>query len=319
MQFAIRLFASLCILLAQGCVHRVLQPNTQPEGTIAARSFDFNDGGNAIFFTLDKGMDAASAVTHPATFVFVVSGSDCVNMKGLLPHYFDGLEGASGGMRIFILHKRFIGTSDCGSRFIEMDHPSRWVEDQAEFILAQLSIAGMNFQRPSKLLLVGISEGAEVVPVLAGRISGVTHAALLGNGGMDPYDALQLQATKYGFTDAARHIDITCNGSPASFDRVVADRSCRYWSEMRSLRHTDNLLRLDIPLFVAMGEADRMVPIESAWHIRDRFAAAGRTTLRVLTVPSADHGFRKPDGSALPEVWRALEEWLHEETSGKNK
>ncbi|WP_334188146.1 alpha/beta hydrolase family protein [Noviherbaspirillum sp.] len=261
-------------------------------------------------------MDAAPADTHPATFVFVISGSDCISMKGLLPNYFDGLEGTSGGMRIFILHKRFIGTSDCGSQFIEMDYPSRWIEDQAEFILAQLSIAAMNYQRPSKLLLVGISEGAEVVPVLAGRIRDVTHAALLGNGGMDPYDALRLQATKYGFTDAARDIDIICNDSPASFDRVVADRSCRYWSEMRSLRHTDNLLRLDIPLFVAMGEADRMVPIESAWYIRDRFAAAGKTTLRVLTVPDADHGFRARDVSVLPQVWRRLEEWMQERTGG---
>ncbi len=262
-------------------------------------------------------MNASASAIHPATFVFVVSGSDCISMQDMLPQYFDGFEGGPGSMRIFILHKRFIGTSDCGSRFIEMDYPSRWADDQTEFILAQLFIARMNRQVPSKVLVLGISEGAEVVPLLARRIGDVTHAALLGNGGMNPYDALRMQAAKYGFADALREIDSICNDNPNSFREVVADRSCRYWSELRSLKHSDHLLQLDIPLFVAMGESDRMVPIESAWYIRDRFAAAGKTNLHVLAVRDADHGFRKQDGAALPLVWRTLARWLQGEISGR--
>lgn len=277
---------------------------------VPAREFLFKDGGNAIFFTLDKGTEGAPSGAYPATFVFVIGGSDCVSMGGMLPHYFDGLEGAPGGMRIFLLQKRFVGAPDCGRRFIDMDHPSRWAEDHAEFMMTQLSIARMNRQPPSKILLVGISEGAEVVPVLARQFSNVTHAALLANGGMNPYDAFRLQAAKYGFTDAAREIDIICNDSPESFYKVIAGRSCRYWSELRSLRHADNLLQLDIPLFIAMGEADRMVPIESAWYIRYRFAAAAKPNLEMLAIPGADHGFQKEDGSALPQVWQALEQWL---------
>lgn len=317
MQLTIRLIVTLCLLVSQGCVTHYLAPQAPSEAAVPARQFLFNDGGNAVFFTLDKGMDASASAIQPATFVFVVSGSDCISMQGLLPQYFDGLEGAPGGMRIFILHKRFIGTSDCGSRFIEVDHPSRWLDDQTEFILAQLSIARMNLQLPSKVLVLGISEGAEVVPLLARRIGAITHIALLGNGGMNPYDAFRLQAAQYGFTDAVREIDTICNDTPDSFRKVVADRSCRYWSELRSLKHTDNLLQLDIPLFVAMGEVDRMVPIESAWYIHDRFAAAGKSNLHVLAIPNADHGFRKQYGSALPQVWRTLEKWLEGKMNGR--
>jgi pimeloyl-ACP methyl ester carboxylesterase len=233
-------------------------------------------------------------------------------MHGMLPDYFDGL-GAAGAVRIFILHKRFVTTSvasRCSHAFMQADHPGRWLADQSEFIRAELAAAWAGGNAPQRIVIVGISEGAEIAPILARLVPGVTHVALLANGGMNPFDAYRLQAQRHGFGQAPDDIARRCDGTSASDDVEVAERTCRYWSELRALRHTDNLLVLDIPVFVAMGEADTMVPIESARFIRDRFSAQGKTNLQLLTFPDTGHDFRRGRETVLPYLWDAFERWL---------
>ncbi|MEO8171211.1 MAG: hypothetical protein ABI575_10165, partial [Oxalobacteraceae bacterium] len=134
-----RSFAWLSIALCQGCSFHGLPPALDAASTVPAQNFQFQDGGRAIFFTLDKSLSPESA-SRAETFVFVISGSDCTSMQYFLPHYFRGLEGESGPLRIFILQKRFIEERTwgrnlgCSRDFIKADHPSRWIADQTEFI-----------------------------------------------------------------------------------------------------------------------------------------------------------------------------------------
>lgn len=250
------------------------------------------------------------------TFLFVVSGSDCTSMQYFLPGYFRGLEGESGPLRIFILQKRFIEPRTwgrfwgCSTDFIKADHPGRWIADQSEFIHAQLALARQASTLPKRVVIAGISEGGDIVPVLARRIPAVTHAAIIGNGGMDPIDAYRLQAKKRGFAaelKALEALDRTAPANPDSPVHYIAGRTWRYWSELRQLTHTADLLALSIPISIAMGDADQAVPVESAWYIRDKFFQYGKSNLNLVVYPDTDHALWNGKYSRLPDFWHAFD------------
>jgi esterase/lipase len=315
MLFPYRIIPLLCLLLCQACSQLDIRSDAG-RTPVSTHEFYFDDGGKALYFVLDKrsAKDRVSdSPSQPLTFMFVISGSDCASMRGILPQYFDGLEGVSGAIRILILHKRFITNSavkHCSDEFMQADHPSRWIADQSEFIRHELSAARANGNAPKRIAIVGISEGAEVAPILAQRIQGITHLALLANGGMNPFDAYRLQAERLGFSDVLHDIERQCVGTSASDSITLAERRCRYWRELRDIRHTDNLLGLQLPIFIAMGEADAMVPTQSALLIQDKFAMQGKTTLQVHLFPNAGHDFRRGEESVLPYLWETFDHWL---------
>jgi pimeloyl-ACP methyl ester carboxylesterase len=305
---------ALFIALCGGCTQLDLLRRSYSEDSLPAQRFQYRDNGEAIFFVLNKSLRLPPS--DPDTYIFVISGSDCTSMKYLLPQYFRGLEGESGPMRIFVVHKRFIEerTSDrfggCSEAFIRSDHPRRWIADYIEFIESRLAQ-----RRPRRVVLVGISEGGEVVPLLARRIAGVTHVALLANGGMDPVEAYRMQARKYGLDEPVEVLaSLADQGAPDSddFGNRAGGRTWRYWSELRELEPTQNLLALEIPILVGMGEDDRSLPIEGAWQLRDRFAEQGKTNLTLVTYEGADHSLfdRENRVSRLPDFWHRLDLWI---------
>ena len=320
---------AICLLLMlsclmQGCVQLGEFPPPVSREAPEAQRFSFRDGGHAIYFTLDRrleSVDAKQASIPVSTYLFIVSGSDCTSMRYFLPQYFHGLEGRFGKIRIFMLHKRFIEahtwgrTLGCGEAFAKSDHPGRWIADQTEFIHAQLDAARRHQAMPKRVVVMGISEGGDIVPILARNIPGTTHAVILGNGGMDPFDAYQLQAHRHRFSEAIDALDALTRSTPADPDSTASGfggRSWRYWSELRQITHTRNLLALSIPILMAMGDADQAVPAESATYLRERFQQQEKANLTLLIYPGADHGLRVGGVSRLPEFWRAFDEWVSE-------
>lgn len=302
-------------MLCQACSHLQVRP------AIPAQTFQFQDGGTARYFSFDKRLEAdPSHITDApiASYLFVVSGSDCIDMQPLLPQYFRGLEGESGAIRIFILQKRFIRPSrwnlsqTCSADFIKADHPQRWLADQIEFIHTQLALAASTGTVPKRIALLGISEGGDIVPTLAQRIPRISHLAILGNGGMDTLAAYRMQAKKHGF---AEHLDALAvlNHPPTEPDAIenfIAGRSWRYWAELRDLQQSRLLLALDIPILIGMGTADQSVPVESALYTRTQAELHKRHNLTVLLYPEADHGLRSADHHHLPDFLFALDNLL---------
>ena len=287
------------------------RPQVPPERVHAER-FLFHDGGSAIFYMLHKQLPARPAL--PAkTVLFFVSGSDCASMQHFLPQYFRGLEGESGPIRIFILQKRFIDAqtwgpdTGCGTDFIKADHYAQWLADQTEFITSKLAGMGLR-EAPERIVIAGASEGGEVVPALARRIPGVTHAVIIGNGGMNPLDAYRLLLAGFPGKDASRALAAlqTLADRPADPDGVIdalGGRTWRYWSELAALRHTDNLLALEIPLWVAMGDADAALPVASARYLQQQFDLHHKDNLRLKIYPGADHGLKTNSRINLLDFW----------------
>lgn len=313
---------ALPLFLCQSCTYLAALRHTYTANAVPEQNFHFQDGGQAIYFTFDKRLDTRPPTAAPSaveTYLFVISGSDCTSMKYLLPQYFRGLEGESGPIRIFILQKRFIEARTwgrvlgCSEDFVKADHPQRWIADQAEFINAQLASAQNRAASPKRVVVLGISEGGDIVPVLARHIAGVTHAAILANGGMDPLDAYRLQAGKHGFNIAPntlQNMGPALPGGPDAAAHRIAGRTWRYWFELGQLKHTEGLLALTMPLLVAMGEADQAVPIESAQYLGDQFTQHGKSNLTLLSYPHADHALQSNTHSYLPDFWHAFDLWI---------
>ncbi|MGV8900266.1 MAG: alpha/beta hydrolase family protein [Burkholderiaceae bacterium] len=301
----------LLMVLCQGCSFSGMRPAVDSASLVPAQHFQFRDGGHAIFFALDKSL-ALEPATEPQTFIFVIGGSDCTSFQYFLPRYFRGLEGESGPLRIFILQKRYIEertwgrTLGCSRDFIKADHPSRWIADQTEFIRTQLDLARQRRASPQRIVVAGISEGGDIVPVLARAIPAVTHAVIIANGGMNPLDAYRLQAQRQGFSAALDALD-TPPADPDARAHYIGGRTWRYWAELRGLKHTENLLALSIPIWMAMGDADQAVPVASALYLRDQFALHGKTNLTLTVYPGADHSLQIRKYFLLTDFWRALD------------
>jgi len=298
------------LLCCAGCAGIAGSPGLAATPRLSTHEFRFADGGRALYFVIDKGPRATNT---PRTLMFVVPGSDCLSMAPFLPQYFDGLDGA-GALRIFILHKRFIGLHDdgrnCSAAYTAADHPSRWLADQSEFIEAQLEMAAANGERPKQVVALGISEGGEVVPLLARRFARISHLVIVANGGLNPADSLRLQAQRHGFADEAEAVRARCANTVDPDSAQAAGRSCRYWNELYALDPNASLMALELPILVAMGEGDALVAPDSARLLARQFERAGKQNLQLLLFPGANHALEKENISLLPYIWEALDRML---------
>lgn len=278
----------------------------------AAQSFAFRDGGVAFYFEIAKSLVVAAR--RRESWIFVFGGSGCIAMGPILPDYFRGLEGESGPLRVFVLHKRFVGafteSTPCSDDFVRWDHPRQWLADYQEFVESLLAHGD-----PGRVVLVGISEGGEVVPLLARRISRVTHVVLLGNPGADSLESYRALGEKHGIGEVDRVLRALREPPPLDPDSPkarVAGRSWRYWSELAELKTRESILELALPIMIGMGGADVLMPVELVQQTRDAHAKRGRGPLTLAVFPDADHGlFDASRGrNRLPDFWHQVDLWL---------
>lgn len=317
--------ASAGALPASANANMPLQPAT----------FTFADGGKALFYQWDKQpwQSAALAPSASASFatstmptapapvnlIFVVAGAGCASMGRYLPQYFTGWEGESGLTRISVLLKRHISAQangeTCSEAFIAADHLSQWRADQLAFIKTQLRQFSERGMRPRRVMLLGISEGAELVPLLAHDLPPVTHLALLANAGNSAIPTYRALAAIYPHMqqgwDVLQRALATQPVNPEQ--SRIHGRSWRYWSEIAGIDQTRNMLAARLPVFVGIGEADTLIPPGAANVLKKAFSDAGRSNLQLRIYPDADHGLRSPDKNYLPDFMWQLDQWLLED------
>lgn len=183
-------------------------------------------------------------------------------------------------------------------------------------------------KQPQKILALGHSEGSDVVAKLGTENRHITHFGYLsGSGHSQWYDfALfirqQVNRGELSEEDAAlqmdslfdRYRDIAAN--KGSIEKQWYGNSYKRWYGF-SEPPIDNLLQIDKPVFVAMGTADKSVPIESVYMIPVEFIRQGKDNLTFKTYPGLDHNFNVT-GPAGPskrhwnEVIRDFLKWAGE-------
>ncbi|MCB1987039.1 MAG: alpha/beta hydrolase [Burkholderiaceae bacterium] len=246
--------------------------------------------------------------------VIVVPGSGCAGLGAWADRYFAGLQHA----QVLVLHKRGVQPSartapgDCPAWFVQSDALSAWQAD------AQVAVQAWQAALPGSdvlpTVLVGISEGAELLPGLAPEVPRLSGLVLLSASGLDPREAAALQARRLGALaewDALGRLQ----ASPTPDSAVAQGRSLRYWRDLWHWRLAEPLRNGPWPLLQVWGEADALVPQEAYQAFAQR-AQARRAPYCHRSLPGADHGLQTATRDGVQQVWAWLEQWARQPALG---
>ncbi|MDD2720347.1 MAG: hypothetical protein PHH47_03470 [Gallionella sp.] len=247
------------------------------------------------------------ALATPARYrVIFIPGSGCTDMQPIADRYFRGLLHAE----VLVLQKPGVTPSDqpCTPEFVRHDALKSWAATAGQ---------ALRSASPTTLpqLLVGASEGAEILPYLSPQITNLRGLVMISSAGLDPRETLALQARRLGAEAAYREI-----GAAVASDQddltPLQGRTLKYWRDLWNWRVTEYLLVSPVPVIQVWGGNDSLIPAEAY----QRFA-----TLAVDAQPArppgkppyicserlaqADHGLQSRERDGLQWLWAKLEQW----------
>ena len=248
------------------------------------------------------------ALAPPARYRLVVlPGSGCTGFAPFAARYFASALHA----RVQVLHKPGVSLHagaaprHCPPAFDASDRLDLWQAD-ARAALQALWADSAASAPPLPLVLVGISEGAELLPALAPQAPRLAGLVLLSASGLDPVEAGALQAERLGAAGRWQQLGERVAGSEADA-QPVEGRSLAAWRVLWRWRMSDALIDGPWPLLQVFGSADALVP-PSAYA---RFAARAQDRTApwcAHALPGADHGLQGPAGDGVQTLWRWLED-----------
>jgi pimeloyl-ACP methyl ester carboxylesterase len=157
-------------------------------------------------------------------------------------------------------------------------------------------------KKQTKIILFGHSEGTEVVAKLGTINNKISNIGYFSGGGNAQYYDFILDIRKSvqrGETTEEESIIETeklfneikdIYEHPNSLTKKWLGHSYRKWSSSVE-PSIDNLLKIDIPIYVAHGAKDKAVPIESAYLIPIEFIRNKKSNLTFKVYPKLDHSF----------------------------
>ena len=251
--------------------------------------------------------------------VIVVPGSGCAGMGPWADRYFAGLLHA----QVLVLHKPGVDPNsrtppgDCPADFVQADALGAW-RDHARAALRADAVqrAGDSVLAALPQLLIGISEGAELLPALAPEVAMLAGVVLIGSSGLDPLEAGTLQAQRLGAAAAAQWQALgVAQASERPGSDVQQGRSLRYWRDLWRWSLQPALLAGPWPLLQVWGEGDALVPASA--YVAFTARAQGRVAPYCpRPLAGADHGLQRPARPAgqvahdgVQQLWGWLEHW----------
>ncbi|MBI5025699.1 MAG: prolyl oligopeptidase family serine peptidase [Nitrospirae bacterium] len=300
----LKLSILLLISVLAGCAgygRLLIESYTNP---LEPQIFKHADGTESLYYQFSIGDG-----TNADTYLFFIGGSGCHSHKYYLRQY---LEGLSGNIKVLALQKRAVGDRTtglfgCSDQFHEFDYFAQWVSDQSQFVSRILNSATI---KPRKVLMFGVSEGANVAAAIAASESRVTHLAIIGHGGMKQIDELRILAGKNKFPDDIENNYRKILTDPTSTSKRVYGHGYRYWASALDLDPMDFYSKLTIPVLVGFGENDSSVPVEAVYYMKERFQALGKSNLTLFIYPGADHVLNANGKSFRPDFFKKLTDWL---------
>jgi alpha-beta hydrolase superfamily lysophospholipase len=255
------------------------------------------------------------ALAMPTRFkVIVIPGSGCTGFAPFAERYFAGLLHA----QVMVLHKPgvdlYAGTDphQCPKGFVAADSLSDWRDDarNALTVLAGNARSSSTDEHDLNLptILVGISEGGELLPSIASAVPNLVGLVLLSSTGLDPREVGAMQADRLGEQRAwERLTEATDSQLPDTL--VIEGRTLRYWRDLMKWRLEQPLIDATLPLLQVWGDADELVP-PGAFVRFAKKAQARMTSFCSWRMPRANHRLWRSNGNdGIQQVWARLGEW----------
>ncbi|MFM8898332.1 MAG: alpha/beta hydrolase [Burkholderiales bacterium] len=271
--------------------------------------FILSDGAELQFLSMAP---ESWGLSHPPrNRLYVLPGSGCHGLADMALNYFHGLR----HNEVVVLHKRHVDASlrqgvhaACTPSFERADNLARWAEDATAFVSWHMQQNPPRADQP--VGLVGISEGAELLAVVVKQVPQAKLLVLLGGSGLDPFEALSLQADKVGAPTLVDRLLQHALDKRLSDDDSWSGRSLGYWRSLVEWRHSQALLEAPQVLWLGFGEQDQSVPLAAL----QRFVARAKEQKRpmcVVVVNDADHGLQRRGSDApLQYYWSLVSDAL---------
>ncbi|MCG8335251.1 MAG: hypothetical protein MJE63_12075 [Proteobacteria bacterium] len=182
-----------------------------------------------------------------------------------------------------------------------------------------------------KIILVGISEGAYLAPRVAVQNNGITHlACFLGGGLSQAYDPVFniLNDKKHAgehsealLNDVEDYLQILrdINKDAESTTKFWRGHTYKMWSGFFDYSPKNDLIKLDIPIFYAVGSKDRASPFEGNIMVPVEFARLGKKNLTFEICRNCDHGFNEVLSDAESRFTPRFEEYTNKFFQWLNK
>jgi len=157
-------------------------------------------------------------------------------------------------------------------------------------------------KKPEKIVILGHSEGSDVVAKLGHINKRVTHIGYLAGGANTQYYefAVMLQKSvqkgEMSQEEAIQELDSlfleikNIQKDPNNTEKQWWGNTYRRWAQFTE-PPIDNLLKINIPLFIAVGAKDESVPFESSLLIPIEFIRHKKNNLTFKMYPHYDHSF----------------------------
>ena len=264
------------------------------------------------------------ALAPPARYrLIVVPGSGCTGWLPVAQRYFSGLLHAE----LLLLHKPGVDSraglgANCSQDFIQNDSLSSWSRQAKTALHAHYANTSATPARPAMPqpapalpeLLVGISEGAELLPSLAPEIPTLAGLVMISASGLDPREAGQLQAQRLGQSEAWQALE-TAGSTTLDNSELLEGRSLRYWRELWQWRVAQPLLQAPWPLLRVWGDADELVPL-AAYQRFPTLQGDRQWPFCDIRLAHADHALQSTERDGLQWLWARLERWAREPEKG---
>jgi hypothetical protein len=197
-----------------------------------------------------------------------------------------------------VVHKRHVGarqwqsgTAICSQAFLRDDNLAQWANDAAAFIRWHLQQRPLGDNQP--LALVGISEGAELLATLAEQVPRSKMLVLVGGTGLDPLEALSMQANKVGAPTFVHQLLQRTADTRFANDHLWAGRHMSYWRSMVGWQYSQKLLATPQALWLGFGRFESR-------------AMEQKRSLCVAVFNDADHGLQNRGGDGPLQFYWAL-------------
>lgn len=157
-------------------------------------------------------------------------------------------------------------------------------------------------KKPKKIVLIGHSEGSNVVAKLGIKNKKITHIGYWAGGANTQYYDFALfiqkevQSGQKTHSEAALSLDSlftdikNIEQDPNNAEKQWLGNPYRRWSQFTEPA-IDNLLKIDKPLFIAVAGKDESVPIESSLLIPIEFIRHKKNNLTFKIYPELNHSF----------------------------
>lgn len=208
------------------------------------------------------------------------------------------------------------GAGGCPSAFNEHFSMGSWLATLKTAIGHAL---GLPYVDRSRVLVIGVSEGATMAAALARDLPEVSHVALLGATGPGQYYDFVVNAYAQGGDDAERlhrlhALDATFDAigaEPESGSKFAWGHSYKRWSSFFKESSSDNLARARARVYLVSGMRDTNVPALSSEVLFAQLKTQGRD-VHIRRIPGAGHDLQPPGAGygVLDKEYAAILQWF---------